>query len=47
MSTLAIVFLVLSILIVWGGLSASILYLRSHPERADYPPGGDEHYTPR
>lgn len=39
MSPLAIAFLALSILIVWGGMTASILYLRYRPERTDYPPG--------
>ncbi|WP_458042178.1 MULTISPECIES: MetS family NSS transporter small subunit [Bacteria] len=40
MTPLAIAFLVLSILIVWGGLTASILFLRHRPELAEYPPGG-------
>lgn len=42
MTPTAIAFLIGAILIVWGGLVASILYLRAHPERADYP-AGDEH----
>jgi hypothetical protein len=39
MNAVAILFLILAILIVWGGLVASTLYLRAQPERADYPPG--------
>lgn len=42
MTPTAIVFLVGAILIVWGGLVASMLLLRSRPERADYPTGGGE-----
>lgn len=40
MSALALVFLVLAIVIVWGGLIASALYLRANPEVATYPDGG-------
>jgi hypothetical protein len=41
---IAITFLILSIILVWGGLIASTLYLRSRPEIADYPPGAvDDH----
>lgn len=46
MTPVAITFLVLSILIVWGGLVASALYLRRRPElaAAEYPSGGtDDH----
>lgn len=39
MSGIAILFLILAIVIVWGGLVASTLYLRARPERDDYPPG--------
>jgi hypothetical protein len=43
-TALAIVFLLLSILLVWGGLVASTLFLRSHAERTSFPPGGlDDH----
>ena len=31
MTGIAILFLVISIVVVWGGLAASILHLRSHP----------------
>ena len=39
MTPLAITFLALSILIVWGGMTASILFLRHRPELAEYPSG--------
>lgn len=31
MTGVALLFLVISIVVVWGGLVASILYLRAHP----------------
>lgn len=31
MTGVAVLFLVISVVIVWGGLLASILYLRAHP----------------
>jgi Putative methionine and alanine importer, small subunit len=31
MTGIAILFLVISIVVVWGGLVASVLYLRAHP----------------
>lgn len=37
MSTEAIVLLVVSLLIVWGGLAVSILVLARQPERGDWP----------
>ena len=41
---IAITFLVLAIIVVWGGLIASTLYLRANPERGTYPPGDtDDH----
>lgn len=44
MTPIAIIFLVLSVLVVWGGFAASTLYLARRPERAQYPPGGsDDH----
>ncbi|PFG21053.1 methionine/alanine import family NSS transporter small subunit [Serinibacter salmoneus] len=36
----AVLLLVVAILVVWGGLVASIVALRTNPERAQYPPGG-------
>jgi len=41
MTPTAILFLVLAIAVVWGGLTASLLVLRARPERADYPAGGE------
>lgn len=44
MTPLAIAFLILAIVIVWGGLIASTLYLRRRPERTMYPAGEvDDH----
>jgi hypothetical protein len=37
MSSGAVVMLVLAILIVWGGLAASIVALRRHPDQPDEP----------
>jgi len=39
MPPIAIAFLILSLLIVWGGMLTSILFLRHRPELAQYPPG--------
>ncbi|WP_314502562.1 methionine/alanine import family NSS transporter small subunit [uncultured Microbacterium sp.] len=44
MTPIAIAFLILAITVVWGGLVASTLYLRSRPERTTYPSGDiDDH----
>jgi hypothetical protein len=44
MTPLATTFLVLSIVVVWGGLVAAALALRRRPERTDYPSGApDDH----
>ncbi len=44
MTLTAIIFLILSILVVWGGLAASLVLLSRRPERSDYPEGGvDDH----
>lgn len=42
MTGIAITFLVLALVIVWGGLVASALFLARRPERTDLPaePGG-------
>ncbi len=42
MTALAITFLVLSIVIVWGGMILSIVVLSRRPETAAYPPGAPE-----
>jgi hypothetical protein len=44
MTGVAIGLLLLALVLVWGGLIASILFLRSRPELSDYPTGdGDDH----
>ncbi|MCP2637085.1 methionine/alanine import family NSS transporter small subunit [Microbacterium sp. HD4P20] len=44
MTPLAITFLVLAVVVVWGGLVASTLFLRRRPDVAEYPPGApDDH----
>lgn len=42
MTPLAVTFLLLAVLLLWGGLVASIVYLRTYPERASYPPGPED-----
>ena len=42
MTPVAILFLVLAAVIVWGGLVASALFLGRRSEIAEYPPGGDD-----
>jgi hypothetical protein len=42
MSAIAVSFLLLSIVVVWGGLVASILFLRRRPHGVDLPPGGED-----
>ncbi|GAA1797079.1 methionine/alanine import family NSS transporter small subunit [Agromyces neolithicus] len=42
MTATAIIFLVLAIVLVWGGLIASVLFLRNRPELEQYPAGGDD-----
>ena len=42
MTGIAIAFLLLALVLVWGGLIASILFLRSRPELTAYPAGGDD-----
>lgn len=39
MTAVAIVFLILSMVLVWGGFIASTWYLARRPEVAAYPPG--------
>jgi len=41
-SAIAILFLIIAAVVVWGGLAASIGFLVARPEVAEYPPGGDE-----
>ncbi|MRX43718.1 methionine/alanine import family NSS transporter small subunit [Agromyces kandeliae] len=44
MTGTAIFFLVLAIVLVWGGFTVSVLALSRKPDRHDFPPGGvDDH----
>lgn len=44
MTPIAVTFLALALVIVWGGLLASALFLSRHPDVTHYPPGGqDDH----
>ncbi|GAA3915091.1 methionine/alanine import family NSS transporter small subunit [Microbacterium invictum] len=44
MTAIAIVFLIVSIVLVWGGLVVSAVMLRRQSEVDRYPPGGvDDH----
>ena len=45
MSAIAILFLVIAAVVVWGGLLASIGFLAARPEVASYPSGGDDEPT--
>lgn len=38
----AMALMIFALVVVWGGLIASALYLRARPERTTYPPGGEE-----
>ncbi len=40
MTGTAIILMIFAMLVVWGGLVASILWLRANPERTTYPAGG-------
>ncbi|MCC8478651.1 MetS family NSS transporter small subunit [Streptomyces sp. CS149] len=40
MSTSAIIMMIISMLIVWGGLVAAVLRLRQHPQPEDEMPPG-------
>lgn len=42
MTPIAIVFLVLALAIVWGGLIASTVFLSRRPEVETYPPNGED-----
>lgn len=42
MTPIAIVFLVLSAVVVWGGLVVSAIFLGRRPEIVHYPTGGDD-----
>jgi hypothetical protein len=42
MTGIAIVFLILSAVIIWGGLLAAVIFLARRPEISEYPAGGDD-----
>lgn len=42
MTPIAISFLVLALIIIWGGLIASTVFLMRRPEVAEYPAGGED-----
>jgi hypothetical protein len=42
MTGTAIGFLILSIVLVWGGFVVSVEYLRRRPSLTEYPPGGED-----
>ncbi|MFV0374765.1 methionine/alanine import family NSS transporter small subunit [Microbacterium sp.] len=42
MTGIALTFLILALVVVWGGLLVSALFLARRPEVAAYPPGGDD-----
>jgi hypothetical protein len=42
MSTAAVLMMIVALLVVWGGLVLSILWLRANPERTAYPEGGHD-----
>lgn len=37
----ALALLIFALVVVWGGLIVSALFLRARPELTSYPPGGD------
>ncbi|WP_105566367.1 methionine/alanine import family NSS transporter small subunit [Microbacterium halophytorum] len=42
MSAIAITFLIIAAVVVWGGLVASIVFLARRPEVEAYPTGGED-----
>lgn len=47
MTPIAIVFLVIALVIIWGGLIASIVFLSRQGEVARYPEGGQDVFGDR
>lgn len=41
MSATAIAYMVGSMVVIWGSLIAALVFLRKRPERAEYPPEGE------
>lgn len=46
MSTAAIVLMVISLVVLWGGLAASIVAIVRRPDRTDWPSGGEDERGP-
>lgn len=42
MSVSALIFMILAIALLWGGLISSAVFLARKPEVRDYPPGGED-----
>ncbi|ALJ20665.1 MetS family NSS transporter small subunit [Microbacterium sp. No. 7] len=42
MTGIAVLFLVISVGVIWGGLVASTVFLMRGPEVAEYPAGADD-----
>lgn len=43
MTPIAIVFLAIALVVIWGGLIASAVFLSKRTEVVQYPAGGDDH----
>ncbi|GHH71138.1 methionine/alanine import family NSS transporter small subunit [Promicromonospora soli] len=41
MSSAAITLMVISLVVLWGGLAASIVAIVRRPDRTEWPPGGE------
>ncbi|MDN4477063.1 methionine/alanine import family NSS transporter small subunit [Demequina sp. SYSU T00039] len=46
MSAAAMTLMVVVMVVIWGGLVASIMFLSRRPEAADMPPGGEDTQVP-
>ena len=46
MSTAALILMVVIMVVIWGGLVASILHLARTPESASMPDGGEDTQVP-
>ncbi|HLS93401.1 MAG TPA: methionine/alanine import family NSS transporter small subunit [Microbacterium sp.] len=42
MTAIAILFLIISAVVVWGGLAGSVIFLARRPETAFYAEGGED-----
>lgn len=42
MTAIAVLFLVIAAVVVWGGLIGSIGFLSARPETSSYPDGGED-----